>query len=300
VLNEQLPVEPSAVPPVVNWSTVNWRKLRRRVRRIQQRIFRAEKQGNNRKVRNLQRLLMRSRAALLLSIKQVTQVNKGKRTAGVDGYKVLDQSKRTKLFNEMCTESLEKHNPPPVRRVYIEKEGKPGKLRPLSIPTIKDRVVQNIAKLALEPQWETRFEPISYGFRPKRSAHDAVEAIQKKLTKREWIFEGDFSACFDHLNHDYILEQVKGFPGSRLIRKWLRAGYIDNNVFHHTEEGTQQGSLISPLLANIALHGMEEAIGVKYEQRYKTSKDSYGKRGDPVLRHSVKQGSITIVRCRLL
>lgn len=294
--NEQLPVEPSAVPPVVNWKAITWRKLQHHVRRIQQRIFRAEQQGNKRKVRSLQRLLMRSRAALLLSIRQVTQINKGKRTAGIDRYKALNQEQRTKLYQEMCTLNLEEHSPPPVRRVYIEKEGKPGKLRPLSIPTIRDRVVQNLAKLALEPQWEVRFEPISYGFRPKRSAHDALEAINKKLTKREWIFEGDFRGCFDHLNHDYILEQTKGFPGHRLIRKWLKAGYVDDNVFHRTEEGTQQGSLLSPVLANIALHGMEEAIGVKYKQ-YKTySKDSNGKKGAPELRHMVKPDSVTIVR----
>ena len=246
MLNEQLPVEPSAVPPVVDWKTVNWQKTLRHVRRIQQRIFRAEKQGDHRKVRNLQRLLMRSRAALLLSIRQVTQINKGKRTAGIDGYKALNQEQRTKLFQEMCTLNLAEHNPPPVRRTYIEKEGKPGKLRPLSIPTILDRVVQNIIKLALEPQWEARFEPISYGFRPKRSAHDALTAIYMKLTKREWIFEGDFKAVSITLNHNYILEQIKGFPGHRLIRKWLKAGYVDNNVFHQTEEGTQQGGIVSP------------------------------------------------------
>ncbi|BCG57021.1 group II intron reverse transcriptase/maturase [Paenibacillus sp. URB8-2] len=257
----------SAVPPLTDWSDVDWHFIETYVRKLQQRIYRAESQGNARKTRNLQRLLIRSRAALLLGIKRVTQINQGKRTAGVDGYRVLSPAARVDLYNKMKDQHLSNHNPKPTRRTYIPKKN--GKLRPLGIPTVKDRVWQYVAKLALEPQWEERFESISYGFRPKRSIHDAVGAIFIKLNgrnnKKKWVFEGDFKGCFDNLDHSYIYEQIKTFPTARTIKKWLQAGYIDNGVFHNTEAGTPQGGIISPLLANIALHGMEKEVGVQYQ-----------------------------------
>lgn len=266
-------------------SQVEWIKIERYVEKLQQRIFNAESQGNHRKVRELQRLLIRSKSALLLSIKQVTQINKGKRTAGVDGYKALTPKERTELYNKMVVQDISLHNPKPAKRIYIEKKN--GKLRPLGIPVIKDRVYQNIVKMALEPQWEFRFEPTSYGFRPKRSTHDAIEAIFNKLApkKKQWIFEGDFKGCFDNLNHDYILEQLGNFPAKDLIVKWLKAGYIDNKVFNVTEQGIPQGGIISPLLANIALHGLEEAVGVKY---YKCKRKGVEK--------IENRGSISVVR----
>ncbi|MDQ0245219.1 RNA-directed DNA polymerase [Bacillus fengqiuensis] len=256
----------SAASPRLDYENAPWVKLERNVRRLQQRIFRAETLGDKRKVRNLQRLLMRSKATLLLSIRQVTQINKGKRTAGVDGFKTTSKTERIKLIKKLEQYNIFMHKPSPARRVNIPK-GNTGKLRPLGIPTMIDRVYQNVVKLALEPQWEQRFESVSYGFRPKRSAHDAVSAIWNKVhtrSKKHWIFEGDFKGCFDNLNHDYIMEQINNFPAKNLIYKWLKAGFVDNNVFHKTETGTPQGGIVSPLLANIALHGMEEEIGVKY------------------------------------
>jgi RNA-directed DNA polymerase len=267
----------SAVPNLTTWQAVQWQKAEKYVEKLQKRIFHAEKNGDKRKVRDLQRMLMKSKSALLMSIRRVTQINKGKRTAGVDGFKALTPEQRLFLYQQMLGMDISLHKPKPAYRTYIKKKN--GKLRPLGIPTIKDRVYQNVAKLALEPQWEARFEPTSYGFRPKRNCHDAMVRIHQNLCGntrgRSWIFEGDFKACFDTLNHDWILKQIEGFPEAAVIAKWLNAGFVDNNVFNETEEGTPQGGIISPLLANIALHGMEKALGIKYTPCKRTRGTTY-------------------------
>jgi RNA-directed DNA polymerase len=260
----------SARSSLTDWNTIDWKQLHKYVWRLQQRIYRAESERKGRKVRSLQRLLIRSEASLLLSIRRITQINKGKRTAGVDGYKAITSKKRLELYNQMKSMKIMNHNPSPALRKFIPKGLKGKKLRPLGIPVIKDRIYQNIVKLALEPQWEARFESCTYGFRPKRSTHDAIEAIFNKMqpkTKKKWIFEGDFKGCFDNLKHDYILKKMVKFPARKLVEKWLKAGFIDNHVFHETKYGTPQGGTISPLLANIALHGMEKEIGVKYRSK---------------------------------
>jgi len=266
----------SARPLVTNWDQINWQEINEYVEKLQQRIYHAESVGDKRKVRDLQRMLMNSEAALLVSIRRVTQLNRGKRTAGVDGYKALTPKDRLELYMKMKNMSLSLHQPKPAYRIYIEKKN--GKLRPLGIPTILDRVYQNVARLALEPQWEARFNPTSYGFRPKRGCHDAAERIfntMKGKNKKVWIFEGDFKGCFDTLNHDYIMQQLKEFPETELIGRWLKAGFVDNKVFNETEEGSPQGGIISPLLANIALHGMEQELGINYTLVHHGKKTSY-------------------------
>jgi RNA-directed DNA polymerase len=133
---------------------------------------------------------------------------------------------------------------------------------------IIDRIYQEIIRLALEPQAEFNFEPTTYGFRPKRGCHDAVQRIRHNIKggKWCWVFEGDFKACFDTLNHDFILKQIKGFPLYNLVNKFLKTGYIDNNLFYDTEKGTPQGGLLSPLLANIALNGLEKYLNISYKE----------------------------------
>lgn len=256
----------SAVSPHMQiWEMIDWKKIYTYVKKLRQRIFRAEQLGQKRKTRKLQRLMIKSKANLLLSIKRVTQINKGKQTAGIDGQTVLTSKDRIKLFNLLEKYNIKHIRPRPARRVYIPKKN--GKMRPLGIPIIKDRIFQNIVKSALEPQWEARFEPSTYGFRPKRSTQDAIVNLFTKLhsrSTRKWIFEGDFKGCFDNLNHEYILNCLVEFPARDTIQKWLKAGFVDNDSFNDTDSGTPQGGIVSPLLANIALHGMGEELGVSY------------------------------------
>lgn len=248
------------------WSNTDWKKTYKYVDKQRFRIFRAESEGDSRKVRDLQRILVRSPAALKVAIKRVTQTNKGKRTPGVDGNLALNDSERGKLFVKIKNRNINKHKPKPVYRTQIPKSN--GKTRSLGIPTIMDRVYQELLRLALEPQWEARFEPISYGFRPARRVHDAMERIFFNIHNRKfkYVFEGDFKACFDTLSHKFIIEQLKGFPYINLVEKFLKAGYIENGEFFSTNQGTPQGGLLSPLLANIALHGLEDCLNISYHE----------------------------------
>jgi RNA-directed DNA polymerase len=257
----------------LDWHTVEWRRINQSVSNLRQRIFRASRANDHRKVRSLQKLMLRSRANVLKSVRQVTQENKGKQTPGVDGAVVLTAQARVELV-----ETLLSHQPwraSPVRRVYIPKAN--GKLRPLGIPTVLDRAMQAIVKNALEPYWEARFEPCSYGFRPGRGCHDAISRIYNCATpirKRKWVLDADIEGAFDNIGHEALLDAIGGFPSRELIRQWLKAGYVELGSLHATESGTPQGGVISPLLANIAFHGMEAAVGVKYITRG----DNVGKR----------------------
>lgn len=200
------------------------------------------------------KLLLRSQANLLLSIKRVTQINPGKRTAGIDGLTFRSTEEREWLWQQM-----QEYKPwvaKPARRVYIPKTN--GKQRPLGIPTVQDRVLQAVVKNALEPSWEARFEANSFGFRPGRSVHDALTQCHSRLRKGHdlWVLDADIKGAFDNISHDYILNAIGEVPGRALIKQWLKAGYVESNVFHETSSGVPQGGVISPLLSNIALDGM--------------------------------------------
>ena len=255
------------------WNSINWNSVEYNIFKIQKRIFEAEKEGNYRKVNSLCRLLVNDKRSLLYSIKVVTKKNKGKRTSGIDGMVIKKDYERMALFYKLSDYKISLHNPKPVRRIYIPKKN--GKTRPLGIPSIIDRVYQEVCKLALEPMFEAKFESSTYGFRPCRGTSDAIEKIHTftRGLKRKYIFEGDFKSCFDTLSHQHILDKLGNFPLKGLIKKWMKAGYLENNVFHKTQAGTPQGGIISPLLANIALDGMEEALNIMYKQR--KSKNGY-------------------------
>jgi RNA-directed DNA polymerase len=241
----------------VVWNKINWKKIQRMVFKLQKRIHKAAQRGDVKAMRRLQKTLMKSWYAKLLATRQITQDNQGKKTAGVDGIKSLNYAQRLELAKNLGTTGKVK----PTRRIWIPKPGTDEK-RPLGIPTIRDRVLQALAKIALEPQWEAYFEPNSYGFRPGRAAQDAIEAIYLAIhCKAKYVLDADISKCFDNIDHQKLLKKINSYPSmKRLIRSWLKAGFMDGQNIFPTEAGTPQGGVISPLLANIALHGMEEAI----------------------------------------
>jgi len=251
-----------------DWRQVDWRRVEDEVRRLRQRIFTASKAGDLRKVRNLQKLMLRSRANTLQSVRRVTERNAGRLTAGVDGEVVLTPEAKAKLADR-AHQMSEPFKAMPVRRVYIPKAGSRTKRRPLGIPVILDRCHQARVVSALEPEWEARFEPKSYGFRPGRGCRDAIEAIYQvvkgKRPRRLWALDADLASAFDKLAHDHILLMLGTFPARGMIRAWLKAGVVEQGRLHRTEDGVPQGGVVSPLLLNIALHGMEQAAGVSYD-----------------------------------
>ena len=251
---------------ILDWDAVDWRATEDQVRRLRQRIFAATRAGDLKRVRSLQKLMLRSLSNTLLSVRQVTERNAGRLTPGVDGQIVASAADKERLVIDIQSSPSRAR---PVRRVFIPKAK--GKLRPLGIPVISDRAQQARVRNALEPEWEARFEPKSYGFRPGRGCHDAIEAIYQvvkgKDPKRQWILDADLHGAFDHIDHDAVLDQLGSFPARGMIRAWLTAGVMEGGRFAPTEEGAPQGGVISPLILNIVLHGMETAAGVRYFKR---------------------------------
>ena len=245
-----------------SWRKLPWKKFRKNLFRLQKRIFKARRVDDIARARSLQKLVLKSTSASLLAIRQVTQLNKGRKTAGIDGKKALTFKERFELYNKLSLVNDWKHQG--LREVPIPKKN--GKTRILKVPTITDRVMQNVVKNALEPCWEAQFEEHSYGFRPGRGCHDAIEQCfcllnpSPRSSNNTWVLDADISGFFDNINHEVILESIKHFPGRKLILNWLKAGYMYKSVINPTNTGTPQGGVISPLLANIGLHGLQHYL----------------------------------------
>ena len=240
-----------------SWVNLPWKQFRKDLFRLQKRTYKAVREGDTAKAQSLQKLIMRSRAARFLAIRQVTQLNNGKKTAGIDGKLALDFKERFELEQKLKTQSNKwKHQG--LRSIPIPK--KDGSKRVLKIPTISDRAWQCLAKFALEPAHEATFHARSYGFRPGRSAHDAQKVLFLNLRSsckgyEKRVLELDISKCFDRISHTSIMKRLIAPKAIKLgIFRCLKAGV--NPEF--PEQGTCQGGVVSPLLANVALNGIEK------------------------------------------
>src|SRR4028119_1220740 len=210
------------------WKAINWRTVERYVFKLQKRIYAASRRGDVKRVRKLQKTLMRSWSNKVLSVRRVTQDNTGKKTAGVDGVKSLSPAARIELASQLKLTGKSR----PTRRVWIPKPGRNEK-RPLGIPTMYDRALQAAVKAALEPEWEAVFEPNSYGFRPGRSCHDAIKQIKNCIQhKAKFVLDADIAKCFDRINQEKLLQKlnIKGRVRQQ-IKAWLKSGVIDQGAF---------------------------------------------------------------------
>ena len=251
-----------------DWHSINWNKVERNVRCLQVRIAKATKCHNWRQVSYLQRFLVRSFSAKALAVKRVTE-NRGKRTPGIDGELWDNPESKWLAISKLVRKG---YKPNPLRRVFIAKPN--GKSRPLGIPTMLDRAMQALYLLALEPVSESTADRNSYGFRPMRSTADAIEQLFVVLSRKnsaKWILEADIEGCFDNINHDWLLDNVP--MDNVVLRRWLKSGFMDSGKFHETYAGTPQGGIISPVLANMALDGLEDVLESHFGK--KNTKASY-------------------------
>ena len=254
---------PQQVPKPVNQprDSLPWRALEQQVVRMQKQIAQAAQRGDKQAVHDLQQRLMESEAARLLAVRRVAEENQGKDTAGVDGIKSLSPQERLAMASTIHPKYWNYQPPLPVRRVWVSKPGT-AERRPLAILPMIDRCKQALVKLALEPEWEVRFEPHSYGFRPGRSAHDAIAAIVVAIERQPmFVFDADIEEAFDHINQAVILDKLQTYPALRqAIHAWFTAGVMDGDAYSPSETGIAQGGVLSPLLMNVALHGMEAVV----------------------------------------
>lgn len=252
----------------MKWHDIDWETCHITVRKLQVRIAKAVKHKQWRRVRSLQRLLVRSFSAKAIAVKRITE-NRGRKTSGIDGVTWGTPLAKWKAINLLKAQG---YKPKPLRRVYIPKSN--GKCRPLGIPTMHDRAMQALYMLALEPVSETNADRNSYGFRPQRSTADAIEQLFVNLSRKhsaQWVLEGDIKGCFDNISHDWLIKNIP--MDTTILRKWLKAGYMEKQVLYSTESGTPQGGIISPILANMALDGLESLLETHFGN--KNTKKSY-------------------------
>lgn len=238
-----------------NWHEINWKKVTQQVKKLQIRIVKATREKRWNKVKSLQHILTHSYSGKVIAIRRVTE-NQGKRTAGVDGEIWSNPESKMKVIHSIVTKG---YKPKALKRVYIPKSN--GKKRALGIPTMRDRAMQALFKLALEPVAETIADFNSYGFRPERSTTDAISQCFIRLSRKDsskWVLEGDIKGCFDNISHKWLVENIP--MDKRILTKWLKAGYMEKRKLFTTESGTPQGGIISPILSNITLDGIEELL----------------------------------------
>src|SRR5438067_4986327 len=238
-----------------------WRSLEQQVVRAQKQIAQAALRSDRQAVYDLQQRLMESEAARLLAVRRVAEENQGKDTAGVDGIKSLGLKERLAMASTIHPKYWNYQPPRPVRRVWVPKPGTTER-RPLAILSMIDRCKQALVKLALEPEWEVQFEAHSYGFRPGRGTHDAIAAILVAIERHPtFVFDADIEEAFDSVNQAVVLDKLQTYPALRqAINAWLTAGVMDGNTYSPSETGIAQGGVLSPLLMNVALHGMEAVV----------------------------------------
>jgi RNA-directed DNA polymerase len=240
---------------LLEWHAIDWRRVHQNVRRLQARIVKAIQDGRWGKVRALQHLLTHSFSAKALAVRRVTE-NQGKRTPGVDWVTWRTPEQKATAIGTLRQRG---YRPQPLRRVYVAKSN--GRLRGLGIPTMRDRAMQALYLLALDPIAETLADPNSYGFRTHRAPADAIEQCFTVLAKKaspHWVLEGDIRACFDEFSHDWLLAHIP--MDKAILSRWLKAGYVEGNILHPTEAGTPQGGICSPVVANLALDGLEARL----------------------------------------
>jgi len=241
------------------WHEIDWPRCHQNVMRLQARIVKAQKEGRYNKVKALSWMLTHSFSGKAIAVKRVTE-NQGKKTPGVDGKTWTTPKDKSQAILSLKRRG---YKPQPLKRTYVPKKN--GKKRPLGIPVMKDRAMQALYLLPLQPITECTGDDHSYGFRPKRATRDAIEQCFKRLSKKgspQWILEGDIKGCFDNISHDWLIQNVP--MDKKILQQWLKAGFMEKQILHPTETGTPQGGIISPTLANMALDGLQG----KLEERF--------------------------------